>query len=279
MEVERFDDPSPFRARSDSLLLQDEAANSLLLGVTTTAVEYPDRYEAVRGWVVVQGGEPIAAAVRTVPYQLILGVSESEEAMALLAATVGALPGVVGCRPGIEVFVRERPEEAELTMSQGVFSLDEVTTPSPVPGVSRQALPEEVERLVEMWLAFAEEALGRVDEAQSIRDNVRLRIDEQSTRYGLWAHVVEDEIVSVSGHSGPTPNGVRIGGVFTPQEQRGQGFATNLVAAQSRWLLDNGRKFCFLYTDLANPTSNSIYRRIGYHQIAESAQYVLSPKI
>ncbi len=41
----------------------------------------------------------------------------------------------------------------------------------------------------------------------------------------------------------------------------------------SQWLLDRGRQFCFLYTDLANLTSNNIYRRIGYQLVAESAEY------
>jgi uncharacterized protein len=30
---------------------------------------------------------------------------------------------------------------------------------------------------------------------------------------------------------------------------------------------------CALYTDLGNPTSNSIYRRIGYRALAEVVRY------
>jgi predicted GNAT family acetyltransferase len=89
---------------------------------------------------------------------------------------------------------------------------------------------------------------------------------------------VDGEIVSLSGHSGPTPNGIRIGPVYTPPDLRGNGYATTLVARQSQWLLDNGHRYCFLYTDLANPRSNSIYQRIGYRQIAESAQYRFSQR-
>jgi hypothetical protein len=77
----------------------------------------------------------------------------------------------------------------------------------------------------------------------------------------------------MTGNTGPTPNGIRIGPVYTPPEHRGKGYASNLVATQSQWLLDSGRRFCFLYTDLANPISNSIYQRIGYRQVAESAEY------
>ncbi|MGE5275304.1 MAG: GNAT family N-acetyltransferase, partial [Verrucomicrobiota bacterium] len=52
---------------------------------------------------------------------------------------------------------------------------------------------------------------------------------------------------------------------------RGRGYATSLVAGLSQSLLDAGRRFCFLYTDLANATSNAIYERIGYVRVAESA--------
>ena len=45
------------------------------------------------------------------------------------------------------------------------------------------------------------------------------------------------------------------------------------MAALSAWLLAGGRRRCYLYTDLANPTSNAIYRRIGYRQVAESAEF------
>ena len=36
-------------------------------------------------------------------------------------------------------------------------------------------------------------------------------------------------------------------------------------------MLERGAEACFLYTDLTNPTSNAIYRRIGYDQVAESS--------
>lgn len=80
----------------------------------------------------------------------------------------------------------------------------------------------------------------------------------------------------MSGYQRPTPNGMAIGPVYTPPEHRRHGYATSLVAQQTQWLLDEGKKCCFLYTDLHNPTSNSIYQRIGYRQVAESSEYHFS---
>ena len=49
--------------------------------------------------------------------------------------------------------------------------------------------------------------------------------------------------------------------------ERAPGLA--LTAALTQQLLDGGRRFCFLFTDLANPTSNSIYQRIGYRPVSD----------
>ncbi len=54
---------------------------------------------------------------------------------------------------------------------------------------------------------------------------------------------------------------------------RRQGYASSCVAALSQTLLDQGRKYCFLFTDLANPTSNHIYQAIGYQPICDMNEY------
>ena len=51
-----------------------------------------------------------------------------------------------------------------------------------------------------------------------------------------------------------------------------------VTAATSRLQLDRGRRFCFLYTDLANPTSNAIYLRIGYEPVCDSRELAFEPR-
>ena len=72
---------------------------------------------------------------------------------------------------------------------------------------------------------------------------------------------------------GATPKGIRIGGVYTPPDERRRGYATALVAEVSRIKLAEGKALCFLFTDLANPTSNSIYQKIGYRPVCDFAEY------
>jgi predicted GNAT family acetyltransferase len=91
-------------------------------------------------------------------------------------------------------------------------------------------------------------------------------------------YVWEDrgKVVSVAGAGGRTPNGIRIGPVYTPPEQRGRGYATAVTAAASQDQLDRGRRFVTLFTDLANPTSNRIYRAIGYEPVCDMDMYGFS---
>jgi predicted GNAT family acetyltransferase len=83
----------------------------------------------------------------------------------------------------------------------------------------------------------------------------------------------DDTPVSMAGASGPTPNGIRVGAVYTPPEKRRRGYASGLVAALSQEQLDAVKRFCFLYTDLANPTSNKIYQDIGYEAVSDVDEY------
>ena len=79
--------------------------------------------------------------------------------------------------------------------------------------------------------------------------------------------------VSMAGYAGPTPNGIRIGAVYTPSEYRKKGYGSAVTAGVSQLLLDQGYKFCFLFTDLNNPTSNHIYQQIGYKPVCDFDRY------
>jgi uncharacterized protein len=83
----------------------------------------------------------------------------------------------------------------------------------------------------------------------------------------LWEN---DRPVSLAGWGGETPNGVRVGPVYTPPAHRRRGYGSAVTAAVTAERLAAGRRFCFLYTDLANPTSNRIYASLGYEPVCDS---------
>lgn len=101
-----------------------------------------------------------------------------------------------------------------------------------------------------------------------------------------WTVLAAGDIVGVAGQCPPTmpllltpmsrpaaAGASRIGYVFTPAELRGRGYASACVAALSAQVRDVLDVPCLLYTELANPSSNRIYRRLGYHAESEVLIY------
>ena len=278
MKVELTEDARAFLDAAGPLLLEDEARSNLILGLAGTLVDDPDRYAAKRFWVVTDDlGGPAAAAMQTPPYNLLLAPARSVAALeALVESIEGGLPGIVAARPEVDDFVRlwsrSRGVEPRVLRNQGIYALERVQPVPAATGTRRAATADDVALVMDWMIAFGEEVLEEGDPGRTEARNVvesRLGDGGEAGGFDLW----EDggEVVSLSGWGGPTPNGIRIGPVYTPPEARGRGYATSLVAGLSQSLLDAGRRFCFLYTDLANPTSNAIYERIGYVRVAESA--------
>jgi predicted GNAT family acetyltransferase len=52
-----------------------------------------------------------------------------------------------------------------------------------------------------------------------------------------------------------------------------RGYGSAVTAAVTAEQLAEGRTFCFLYTDLANPTSNKIYTDLGYEPVCDAVDY------
>ena len=274
MQVHTIDDPSAFLERAGPLLLEDEARHNLMLGLASTLRDHPQRYPDFRLWLVEKDGEPVGAALRTAPHNLVLARARDDSAVDALAQAVDdELPGVVGSVPEVEQFARAWASRngvtAEVRIAQGVFALERVEPVTDVPGAMRIATSEDRPLLLEWYLAFAVEALPGEPNEERMTHELDHRLTADDAGIVLWDH---DGAVSMAGFGGSTPNGIRIGPVYTPPELRGRGYASALVAELSSSLLADGRRFCFLYTDLANPTSNKIYERIGYVRVCESAE-------
>jgi hypothetical protein len=275
--VRLLEDPRAFLDQAGPFLLEDEPRNNLILGVAGTLVDDSDRYPAKRFWVVTDDTDgPAAAAMQTPPYNLLLAPARTETALeALVGSIEGDVPGVVGSHPEVDDFIRlwsrSHAVEPHVLRNQGIYALERVQPLPAAPGTRRAGTMDDRALVLDWMTAFGEEVLEENDPGRTEALNVvRSRLESAGTGgFELW----EDggEVVSLSGWGGPTPNGIRIGPVYTPPDLRGRGYATSLVAELSQSLLDGGRRFCFLYTDLANPTSNAIYERIGYVKVCEAA--------
>jgi predicted GNAT family acetyltransferase len=280
LRVRRFEDASAFLAAAGDFLSSREAEHNLLLGLAGALVQRPrlygdDPYFAAA----FRGGSIVGAALRTPPHDLVLSEVDDPAAVDALAANAltayEKLPGVLGpkkaARRFSELWAGARGVRPALGVEQRIFRADEVRTPDGVAGAMRRADERNRSLLVKWIHAFQDEvATGRIA-GRPAENVVEDRLGAGNTGgFCLWEH---GGPVSLAGFGGPTPNGIRIGPVYTPPEYRGRGYASALTAELTSLLLASGWRFCFLFTDLGNPTSNRIYQRIGYEPVTDVDEY------
>jgi hypothetical protein len=123
---------------------------------------------------------------------------------------------------------------------------------------------------------FQQEALQEEAVPDRLEQSVEAFLSADPALRGLALWEVDGSPVSMAGYTGPTPHGIRVSYVYTPAEHRRKGYASACVAALSQQLLDRGFDFCFLFTDLHNPTSNHIYQQIGYQPVVDVDSYRFS---
>lgn len=275
--VRRWSSVQDFLGAAGDFLAAREAEHCLLFGIAATIANHPEVYPERRFWTVHEGERVIAAALRTPPHNLLL--SQIDDARALAALTEDVLasddpPGVLGptaaTRSIADAWSTRTGGAAARAVQERIFRIDTVIPPRPVSGRCREAEERDRALLAAWWAAFSAEAIpgaprGDADEAA----------DRMLRRAGRVAYVWEDDhqVATFACATGPTPRGIRVGPVYTPPELRGRGYASNLVAAVSEQQLASGRSFCFLFTDLANPTSNHIYQELGYVPVVDVDEY------
>jgi predicted GNAT family acetyltransferase len=274
VSAERFASPGAFLRVAGPFLHRAEVENALILGVAQDLSEKPPSASADAYFGCAREGDRILmCAFRSLPDKVGITRAEDPAAIPVMAESVRdacpAVRQVVGPEPTIGPFARALAEisgrSTRVSRNLRIHVLHGVRPiPSHAAGFLR--LAREPDRdLITRWVG---EFLLEVNETGDAADIVRRRIPEEKVY--IW----EDRApVSMAASSGKTPNGVRVNFVYTPPDRRGRGYATACVAALSQVLLNVGNKYCCLDTDLANPTSNKIYRDIGYEPVCDVAAY------
>ena len=266
--VHTTDDPRQILHEADAFLRSDPVRHNLILSLlhTRAADPVPGRY-----WCVVEAGEIVGVMFQS-PLTFFATVTPMPvAAAAVLAGSVVAagieLPGVHGEAATVAAFTGNWSEcsgrGAVPVEGQRLYEVDQVAEPRPARGIARRATAGDEEHLVVSFEAFGEEIGEPMPDAVDV---VRRRLARE-----LWVWD-DDGPTAVAGMSAPVAGVVRVGPVYTPEQLRGCGYASGLVAVMSRAVRAEGDR-CILYTDLANPTSNSIYRALGYRAVAEGIRY------
>jgi uncharacterized protein len=252
----------------ERFLLRHPVHNSLVLGLLQDRVARP---EPGRYWWVRRDADVVAFAFQS-PLHFRALVSPADpcvldDLVARMAAEAPQMPGIMGDAATAAAFAGRWAERRATPVlpveGQRIYRLNGVRQPPDVPGRLRRAGPEDREVVVGWMAGFLEETGMNLFRPEELFDRHVAR--------GLWLWEA-DGPVSMAASSPPTAGMSRIGFVYTPPEHRRRGFAAACVAALSTRIAGDGLD-CILNTQLQNPTSNAIYRRIGYEPAAELLIY------
>lgn len=213
---------------------------------------------------------------RTPPHRLTLTPLAVEETDALarqLAELGHALPGVSGERDTAAAFAaawqRCTGAKVDLHQCQRLYSLGELAEPSPMPeGRARVAGAADRALLMRWYEEFV------ADVANLAPRDAESWADARIERGGAVLWETPDGVpVSMAGTLPMVAGQVRVAPVYTPAALRGKGYAGAATVAVSRAALEDGAGAVVLFADLANRTSNGLYRRVGYRGVADFEVY------
>jgi GNAT superfamily N-acetyltransferase len=208
--------------------------------------------------------------MHTPSWPALLSAVSDEAATALatqLAAAGRRLSGVNAEEHTAERFAtvwRERTgADPHVHRRVRLFRLGELVWPEPKPdGEPRIADDKDRDLLISWFDAFTREVADPVSDQAAA-------VSERLSYGGLTLWQADGMPTSVAGVTRTVAGMVRVGPVYTPPELRGRGYAGAVTATVSRAALDAGTAEVLLYTDLANPTSNALYQRIGYRPVED----------
>ncbi|MEU6375877.1 GNAT family N-acetyltransferase [Streptomyces sp. NPDC046909] len=223
-----------------------------------------------------RAGEVRATFFRTPPRRLTLTPLTPEEAQSLAAhlADLGqSLPGVNAdhdtATSFAEAWQRHTGATPVLHERERLYRLGTLTPPEPFPeGRGRIAGEEDRERLMLWHREFVADIGGTPSADNGSWADTRIA-DERVT---LW-ETPDGTPVSMAGRTPMVAGQIRVAPVYTPAHLRGRGYAGAATVEVSRAALAAGAAEVLLFADLANPTSNGLYQRIGYRPVANFAVY------
>jgi predicted GNAT family acetyltransferase len=264
------DDPAFVLSRAGVFLASQAVLHNLVLSIlhARAAQGDPGRY-----WLALRQDKIVGVVIQsplTFPATLTPMDPPAAAAMADAIAAAGiTLPGINGEAATAARFAGQWSERTKsaATPFQGnrLYELLEIGEVPGVEGELRQAGPKERSLMI-LWTRAFQHEIGESG------NDTELRVDRALAAGQLWIWDRNGETVSMAVSREPVFGVVRLSGVYTPPDRRKHGFAAACVWALSKQLCDAGYR-CVLYTDLGNPTSNSIYRRIGYGAVAEALRY------
>jgi predicted GNAT family acetyltransferase len=261
--IKVYEDQIEFLKKYEQHFLDDEIRYSLILGITKRNKDVSQMISSEienRFVVGVLAGKNLLLASNTLNedvYSDLVKYMENED-----------YPGIIGTREYCDIYHKKYQEisnkEMHIFMNQRIYSCTKVNKQNEKTGSVRLANENDVNKLTDWAYKFTRD----VQEATS-PEQAKIIIEHQIKAKRLYVLEVNNKVVSMAARSRSLSITESVGFVYTPVEFRRNGYGSIVTAAVTKKVLSDG-KVATLYTDLSNPTSNSIYMKIGYKPYCDS---------
>ncbi|MHA1227558.1 MAG: GNAT family N-acetyltransferase [Candidatus Hodarchaeales archaeon] len=287
MIAKTYTDVEEFYRMCYNFLARYEAENNLLFGILENLRKNKQYYHPVyepKLTTVEEKEEIILVSIRTPPYNQLISHTENLESITHLVDKLieekAELPGILGFKEGAKLFAdlwaKKNNQVMKIKENLRIYKIEEVNPTTLGKDRCEVATEDDIPVLVPFVKNFIEDIFpnASVDYIKREQERVSKSIKEWVRHKSVYILRINNNIVSIVKAGSGTPNGRRINLVYTPTNYRRNGYATELVA----WLCNRiinleGKKYCFLFADLANPTSNKIYMNIGFKAVLDVDEY------
>ncbi|MFB9252366.1 GNAT family N-acetyltransferase [Sphaerisporangium melleum] len=259
-----------FPEAADAWLRRDPVRNTVALTVLGRMRHGLWSDDRLLGWFTASG-EVRGAVLHTPPYALLLGDIPDDTVAPLAEALRGReISGVNGPKRQAEAFAAAWGRVETSRISLRLYRLEALRPPSRA-GAARVAGEGDVELVVEWMRAFLAEA-----EPEIANDDPAPQMKHRVGQGEIMLLEDGGRPVAMAGFSLPIVGMSRIGPVYTPPELRARGYGSAVTHGATRAAAQAGAELLLLFTDLANPTSNSIYQALGYQPVTDYAAIALA---
>jgi GNAT superfamily N-acetyltransferase len=271
MDFVLYDEPDAFWSTVAPVFEADPIRHTIALTVLSgLRVAGTDGFDAPLLVSITDGESVVGAAFCTPPWPLgVSGVPVDvvPQLVEFLREREYTPSGVTGPRPPADAFAAAWGGQSRVLMNMRCYRLGQLEPPE-VLGELRLAEASDVQMLAGFEQEFMREAAHDPggNYGQRVRQSLVL-----GNAHGIWSD--GGGVRAMARASVPQRGMSRVGLVYTPPEHRRRGYGAAVTAAVSGWALANGADDVVLFTDLANPTSNSIYQRIGYTPVYDAVEY------
>lgn len=286
MKIIKHDDVNDFLSDTEELLLKKESFHNLILGLAYNIREKKVEPSVPLYYSIEMDGKIIGGVLRSHHDKPLIITEIPFECVDLLIKDLTVnnieLEGVVAEEKTATYFkdhwINLKNLDHRINLHLGAYECFNVIFPKVMTGELIEATQDHLTILRQFVIGFFQDCFPH---QPIINENIEKMLKQFIENKSLFLlRNSKNEMISMAANTRSTINGGTISLVYTPPEFRGLGYGSCVVSLLSDKLLKSGKKFSCLFTDLTNPTSNSIYQKIGYVKVGQNIHFdFIKPQI